>query len=43
MEEELSNTTPTTHPMVAPAVDLSVLLISLFSRSTSLKSSVARL
>ena len=29
MEEELSNTTPTTHPMVAPAVDLSVLLISL--------------
>jgi hypothetical protein len=29
MEEELSNTTPTTHPMVAPAVDLSVLLIRL--------------
>jgi hypothetical protein len=29
MKEELSNTTPATHPMVAPAADLSVVLISL--------------
>ena len=29
MEEEFSNTTPATHPMVTPAADLSVLLISL--------------
>ena len=29
MEEEFSNTTPAAHPIVAPAADLSVLLISL--------------
>lgn len=29
MEEEISNTTPSTHPRAAPAADLSVLLISL--------------
>lgn len=29
MEEELSNTSPTSHPMAAPAADLSVLLIGL--------------
>lgn len=29
MEEEISNTTPATHPIVVPAADLSVLLISL--------------
>lgn len=29
MEEEFSNTTPTTHPMVSATADLSVLLISL--------------
>ncbi len=29
MEEELLNTTPTAHPMVAPAADLSILLIGL--------------
>lgn len=30
MEEEFLNITPTVHPMLAPAADLSVLLISLF-------------
>ena len=30
MDEEFLDTTPTTHPLVAPAVDLSVLLINLF-------------
>ena len=29
MEEEFLNRTPTVHPMVAPAADLSILLIGL--------------